>query len=201
VLRAYATYSVRGTACDTAIHTFSAPAVAQTGPITEMHINALAPQMRRMRRPVMQQLSEDDFWTAAAAEAEQNTVNGVCPGIAHDDEVLRQAGTENSFIVSFENKTPARQLHFVNLVRHATRRSTHSPLSLRALTAVLFCLMLSALRTEAPEHGRCERRGQPHSCVSLASSSLLSICAHTLLAGDVHIRMTGPTCAWRPTCS
>ena len=114
VLRAYATYSVSGIACDTAIHTFNAPEMHVPIKSAEMHINSFAPTLRRMRRPM--NTSEDAFWTAAAAEAEDNTVQGICPGIAHDDEVLREAGTENSFVVSFENKTPA-----VSLTIHSTQ--------------------------------------------------------------------------------
>jgi hypothetical protein len=119
VIRAYATYSANGIACDTAIHTFNAPEMQQ------MRINrrqadwdtqAAAPMRRRRTavRPI-EMSEEDHFWTAAAVEAEMNHAAGVCPAIAMDQDIFRQAGTRDSFVLSFENKTPGKQLHYVDL--------------------------------------------------------------------------------------
>jgi hypothetical protein len=38
-----------------------------------------------------------------------------CPGIALEQDILKQVNAKNSFVLSFENKTPARQLHYVDL--------------------------------------------------------------------------------------
>lgn len=134
VIRAYATYSSNGIACDTPIHTFNAPSMAEMQPTqrltrrqrqmmldNDMDINAImrSPSMRRPYARAEEPSAEDQFWTAAAVEAEINTMQGACPGIAVDQDIFKQSNTMNSYVLSFENKTPARQLHYVDL--HITK--------------------------------------------------------------------------------
>lgn len=121
VIRAYATYSSNGIACDTPIHTFNAPE-EQRMTRNRRQVNnqyetsAASEPIRRRRTPMMQQMSEEDhFWTAAAIEAEQNHAAGACPAIAMDQQILRQAGSRDAFVLAFENKTPGKQLHYVDL--------------------------------------------------------------------------------------
>ena len=137
VIRAYATYSANGIACDTAIHTFNAPEMRQ-----QSHFDAQARNMRRISRPIMTAedqvrtnrtaaasecgcavllcltavavwLSDVQFWTQAAIEAELNHAQGACPAIAMDTDILKMAGLRDTYVLSFENK-----------VRHATRAQT-----------------------------------------------------------------------------
>jgi len=115
VLRAYATYSIGGVACDTAIHTFNAPDAAEV-------IDHQA--LRRHQERVFAAQAEDEFWAAAAEDAEVNALQGACPAIALDQEILKQAGLRDTFVLSFENKTPARQLHYVDL--HITNNDKNS---------------------------------------------------------------------------
>jgi hypothetical protein len=96
VIRAYATYSANGVACDTPIHTFNAPHMeeVQGESFQNFHFNNHRHQQQMMtqdndmdvqammrtpimRRPVREELSaEDHFWTQAAVEAEINTMQG-----------------------------------------------------------------------------------------------------------------------------
>jgi hypothetical protein len=86
----------RARADDAVRHTFSRQAhrvvtdvgllEATSRTLTES-LAGLVSSHSRMRRPIMS--AEDEFWTQAAAEAEENTKAGACPGIAH--EVRRAA--------------------------------------------------------------------------------------------------------------
>jgi hypothetical protein len=108
VIRAYATYSANGIACDTAIHTFNAPEMRNN------RRNVQNFEAQAMRRPIMM-TAEDEFWTQAAIEAEMNHAQGACPAIAMDTDILKMAGLQNTYVLSFENKTPGKQLHYVDL--------------------------------------------------------------------------------------
>ena len=74
-----------------------------------------AQSSRGSRRNSMRMSAEDEFWTAAAIDAERNAAVGACPAIAFDQDVLKMVGQRDSFVLSFENKTPLKQLHYVDL--------------------------------------------------------------------------------------
>lgn len=125
IIRAYATYSANGIACDTAIHTFNAPdmkemkmmlgGVSRPSSRSAPQWQSSAQSARGSRRSMPRMSAEDEFWTAAAIDAERNAAVGACPAIAFDQDVLKMVGQRDSFVLSFENKTPLKQLHYVDL--------------------------------------------------------------------------------------
>jgi len=130
-LRAYATYSARGYACDTAVHTFNAPeyderdvrdtrfqtyAMPYTyAPYAPYHAGAYA------------RADPDEFWIQAALEeeaaqrdhakalADMSSSVAACPAIDSDEQILKQAGSEDTYVLSFENRNPSQQLEYVDL--------------------------------------------------------------------------------------
>ena len=82
----------------------------------EAELQNMRDQARAMRSVNLDALgAEQDFWTQAAVDAEQNNQMGVCPAIAMDTDILKQAGLRDTYVLSFENKTPGKQLHYVDL--------------------------------------------------------------------------------------
>jgi hypothetical protein len=73
------------------------------------------------RRYAMRMSAEDAFWTQAAIEAETNHAQGACPAVALDQDVLKMSGLRDSYVLQLENKTPAKQLQYVDL--HLVRSS------------------------------------------------------------------------------
>jgi hypothetical protein len=107
------------------VHSWNAPeadqVVSSTQMMRERNINRRdnrenfhRENQRNINRRLRAQ-AEDEFWTQAAEEAEVNALQGACPAIALDQDILKQAGLRDTFVLSFENKTPARQLHYVDL--------------------------------------------------------------------------------------
>lgn len=140
VLRAYATYSSRGVACETPIHTFSAPeqidsdmmyaandinsfrSIRNTGrpeltrgiyAQTDMRTAGMGSGrpmrtiMRQQQRPI------SAFYASQAAEVDSQSA--MCPSIPFATDVIKVAELSDSYVVSFENRSPLKQLHFVDL--------------------------------------------------------------------------------------
>jgi hypothetical protein len=149
-LRAYATYQAKGYACDTPVHTFSAPESDNIND-SELDFNNLNNNMnninsiRNMRsinnnnnnnninRNINNNrnrnnnnfrsnnlnnnnnnLNNNDFWSQAALE-EVSEQGASCPAIAIDQDIVKIQGLDNTYMLTFENTNPAKQLHYVDL--------------------------------------------------------------------------------------
>jgi hypothetical protein len=101
VIRAYATYAAKGYACDTPIHTFNAPEPEE---LHNMRVNAARQQMgypATMRRQQMNPRGYDmiDQFDSMGADDVIGSQSAVCPSIALDQEVLKIAGLDNTYVL------------------------------------------------------------------------------------------------------
>lgn len=130
-LRAYATYSAKGYACDTPVHTFSAPEWQETAQNLQQmnqlnrrnraintHRTDLNANFNSNRYARAHPIETEEFWTQAVAE--QNSIlstetPNACPSITADSDVWKIAGLRDTYMLSFENKNPKKQLHYVDL--------------------------------------------------------------------------------------
>jgi hypothetical protein len=129
-LRAYATYSAKGYACDTPIHTFSAPEQELVNSMNnfrragraDLEVQAARPMMRRPATypatyPATNPINTQSFWTQAIAEQQGlHEAQGLaCPSIQLDQDIVKIQGLADTYLLTFENKNPAKQLHYVDL--------------------------------------------------------------------------------------
>lgn len=146
-IRAYATYSAKGYACDTPIHTFNAPELDQLEQL-QQPIRTQQPFVTR-RGDLMQTMavpvyargslyrpyrSVDTFGSRRSARdidldfdfdqqqqlymtqaATEDAVVGACPSIPLDQDIMKVAGLDNTYVLSFENRNPRNQLAYVDL--------------------------------------------------------------------------------------
>ena len=56
----------------------------------------------------------DQFWSQAALE--ENEIAGAsCPAVPLDQDLVKIQGLDNTYMLSLENRNPAKQLHYVDL--------------------------------------------------------------------------------------
>jgi hypothetical protein len=144
-LRAYATYSAKGYACDTPIHTFSAPdfdekdtiidtsdvrrfgTINRRFPNTPNTMQTMAVRGIRsiggqpsgaMRRPMSGIYGYpivDQFYTQADIDQTSPFEQNACPSVPLNEDIVKIQGLDNTYMLSFENRNPSKQLHYVDL--------------------------------------------------------------------------------------